>query len=228
MFPKKGNKFPKRTSPGRFPPTCASVVADALRSELGGTHRAIKTVMDWTDASERTIKNWFGADSSPHGDYFLILLGKSDVLLNAVLAAVGRIDLAGSASRSGRAASNDADQHGFGLEVAHPPSAPPVGRGSPGQRSGASSDGPNDPNDDPDRDPINDPDRRRIHSGLNNRQRWFLRELAEGRAVRASDLRRRFDVSEKTPKRDIAKLQSLRLIRFVGSRRSGCYEICVD
>ena len=226
MFPKMGNKFPKRTSTGRLPPTCATIVADALRSELGGTHRAIKAVMDWTDASERTIKNWFAADSSPHGDYFLILLGKSDVLLNAVLDAVGRNTPAGLASRSGRNAGDDLDWHGSGPSVAHPGSAPRIGEFELVQPGRTSSGGQNDPNNDPDRDPINDPDHGKVGLSLNERQRWFLRELTEGRVVRASDLRRRFNVSERTPKRDIATLQSLRLIRFVGSRRSGRYEMC--
>lgn len=30
----------------------------ALQKELGQSHRAIKTVMGWTGASERSVKNW--------------------------------------------------------------------------------------------------------------------------------------------------------------------------
>ena len=47
----------------------AKSIAVALRGELGDTHRAIKTVMQWTGASERTIKNWFAGTRGPSGEH---------------------------------------------------------------------------------------------------------------------------------------------------------------
>lgn len=57
MFPKKGNKLHQ---PGRENATglnFSKTVAAALRAELGRTHRAANTIMYWTGASERTVKN---------------------------------------------------------------------------------------------------------------------------------------------------------------------------
>ena len=42
-------------------------IADTLRRELGHTHQAIKTVMRWTGASERTAKYWLSGERGPSG-----------------------------------------------------------------------------------------------------------------------------------------------------------------
>jgi hypothetical protein len=55
MLPKKGKTFPGGTDRGPY----ASAIAQALQRGLGDTHRAIKIVMRWTGAAERTVKNWF-------------------------------------------------------------------------------------------------------------------------------------------------------------------------
>jgi hypothetical protein len=57
MLPKTGKKLHGRsrasgTGDGPF----EQAIAIALRSELGLTHQAVKTVMVWTGASERTVK----------------------------------------------------------------------------------------------------------------------------------------------------------------------------
>ena len=65
MFPKKGNHFPNCTAGRKNKIGYAEVVAAALRAELGDSHQAIKTVMRWTGANERTVKNWFAAGSGP-------------------------------------------------------------------------------------------------------------------------------------------------------------------
>ena len=43
--------------------TYPAAVAQALQHQLGGTHQAVKTVMRWTGAGERTVKNWFAGSS---------------------------------------------------------------------------------------------------------------------------------------------------------------------
>jgi hypothetical protein len=58
MFPKKGNNFPKTTESGKCKLNYQSAIAAALSIELGNSHRAVKTVMRWTGANERTVKNW--------------------------------------------------------------------------------------------------------------------------------------------------------------------------
>lgn len=63
------------------------------------------------------------------------------------------------------------------------------------------------------------------HGSLNQRQRWYLDALAAGKEVRADDLRRRWDVSEKTARRDVAALKKRGMIEFVGSFRRGRYRL---
>jgi hypothetical protein len=65
-------------------------VAHALQRQLGGTHQAVKTVMRWTGASERTVKNWFAGSSGPSGQHLLDLVRHSDEVLAMFLALAGR------------------------------------------------------------------------------------------------------------------------------------------
>ena len=51
---------------------------------------------------------------------------------------------------------------------------------------------------------------------VNDRQRWFLEQLAAGKQSRASDLAAHGGISEKTAKRDIFDLKRTGLIEFVG------------
>ena len=90
MFSKKGKVFPNRD--GRSHPEIdyATAIAAALRDDLGGTHRATKTVMRWTGASERTVKNWFAASSGPRGEHLVALIRHSDAVFEALLLLAGR------------------------------------------------------------------------------------------------------------------------------------------
>lgn len=54
---------------------------------------------------------------------------------------------------------------------------------------------------------------------FNPRQCWYVDALALGKAVRADDLRRRWGVSEKTARRDVAALKERGMIEFVGALR---------
>ena len=88
MFPKTGNKFPIGSGPdsGEY----ASSIADALRTELGQSHRATKTLMRWTGASDRTAKNWLSGYCGPSGDHLIQLARESDIVLATVLGLAGR------------------------------------------------------------------------------------------------------------------------------------------
>lgn len=63
----------------------AAAIARALRSELGGTHQATKTLMRWTNANERTVKNWLAGTNGPRGDHLAALASHSDAVLMAFL-----------------------------------------------------------------------------------------------------------------------------------------------
>jgi hypothetical protein len=69
-------------------------VAHALQRQLGGTHQAVKTVMRWTGAGERTVKNWFAGSSGPSGQHLAALVRHSDEVFAAFLALGGRQQVA--------------------------------------------------------------------------------------------------------------------------------------
>jgi hypothetical protein len=86
--PKKGKQLPLS---GAEPSVVyAQAVARVLTIELKGTHRAVKTIAKWTGASERTAKNWLSGRRGPSGPHLIALLGKSDALLEQMLALAGR------------------------------------------------------------------------------------------------------------------------------------------
>ena len=90
MFPKKCKFFPMSARTARGGIDYVSVVAAELRRELGGTHRATKTIMSWTGANERTVKNWLAARCGPNGDHLIQLFRHSDLVLDAFLRLAGR------------------------------------------------------------------------------------------------------------------------------------------
>lgn len=87
MFRKKGNNVPSAGSDGH---PYAGAIADALRTELGQSHRATKTLMRWTGASDRTAKNWLSGSCGPSGDHLVLLARESDSVLATVLGLAGR------------------------------------------------------------------------------------------------------------------------------------------
>lgn len=65
-------------------------IAAALRRELGGGARAIKTIMRWTGASGRTAKYWLAGDRGPEGWHLILLAKNSDEVMRVVLAMADR------------------------------------------------------------------------------------------------------------------------------------------
>jgi len=88
MFRKRGNKFP--VAENGQSENYATSIADALRTELGQSHRATKTLMRWTGASDRTAKNWLSGCCGPSGDHLIQLARESDTVLAALLGLAGR------------------------------------------------------------------------------------------------------------------------------------------
>src|SRR3954470_18497334 len=92
MFPKKGKELPglrEIVSNGAF----EQAIAEALNAELGPTHRAIKTVMRWTGASDRTVKHWFAGTHGPSGPHLIALARHSDAVVMYFLLAADRPSL---------------------------------------------------------------------------------------------------------------------------------------
>jgi hypothetical protein len=90
MLPKMGKRFPNRDGKGSAGLSYPRAIAAALRGELGATHQAIKIVMRWTGAGERSAKNWLGGTRGPTGEHLLSLVRNSDAVLDAVLRLSGR------------------------------------------------------------------------------------------------------------------------------------------
>jgi len=68
----------------------ARLISDALVRELGGSHQAIKRLMRWTGASERTAKNWLSGACGPSGANLMRIMAHSDEVLDCVLNSAGK------------------------------------------------------------------------------------------------------------------------------------------
>lgn len=71
----------------------AAVIAEALQTAFGGTRMSVKTVMAYTGAGERTVKNWFEGKNGPNGENLVRLVRHSDEVLEAFLLMAGREDI---------------------------------------------------------------------------------------------------------------------------------------
>jgi hypothetical protein len=222
MFPKKGNSFPGGNDREDDSPNYAAMVAAALRAELGNSHRATKTVMRWTGASERTVKHWFAGRHGPGGEYLIVLMRESEAVFEAVLTAADRRD-AVVAARVLAARGTIAEV--MGLVEREGPGLSNVGSLGVDPHDGPAESGLDDRNNDRINDRNQTPVAPPREDGLNPRQRWYLEALAAGREVRVDDLRRRWGVSEKTARRDVATLKYRGMIEFVGPLKTGRYRL---
>lgn len=62
-----------------------TLIAVALRNELRDPRQTVKTIMGWTGASERTVKNWLAGTHGPSGDHLIQLAKHSDEIFELVL-----------------------------------------------------------------------------------------------------------------------------------------------
>jgi hypothetical protein len=86
MLPKTGIVFPSGENLGSYP----EAIAYALKCELGASHQAAKTVMAWTGAGERTVKNWLAGISGPSGQHLVDLMRRSDAVVAVLMMLAGR------------------------------------------------------------------------------------------------------------------------------------------
>ena len=63
----------------------SEMIAVALRNEFGNTRQTVKTIMGWTGASERTVKNWLAATHGPSGEHLVNLAKHSDEIFELFL-----------------------------------------------------------------------------------------------------------------------------------------------
>jgi hypothetical protein len=85
LLPKKGTLVPRTRKGGNSALNYASGISAALRRDLGRTRGAAKTVMQWTGASERAVKNWFAGTKAPSGEHLIMLARHSDAVLSSIL-----------------------------------------------------------------------------------------------------------------------------------------------
>ena len=60
---------------------------------------------------------------------------------------------------------------------------------------------------------------------INERQKWFIDQLSLGNKLKSPDIVKRWQVNEKTAKRDIAELKKIHIIEFIGSPKTGYYAL---
>ncbi|NTH16461.1 hypothetical protein G6L99_30560 [Agrobacterium rhizogenes] len=95
-FPKKGKSFPADSGHNEISIddlTFAMVISLALRRAIDDTHLNIKTVVKWTGANERTVKNWFSGRYGPSGDHLMVLANHCDEVMDAIIRMTGRKNL---------------------------------------------------------------------------------------------------------------------------------------
>lgn len=90
MFPKMGKTIPDEGEGKVDQLRYRLAIAAALKRELGGSHRGIKTLMRWTSVSERTAKNWLVGSNGPAGEHLVELMRHSDEVLGTILDIAGR------------------------------------------------------------------------------------------------------------------------------------------
>lgn len=90
FVPKKCTVVPDGFQSDRHAVSFAEAISAALRRELGNTSGAIKIVMRWTRASERTVKYWFTGERGPSGEHLVLLAAHSDVVFRTILDLAGR------------------------------------------------------------------------------------------------------------------------------------------
>lgn len=202
MLPKKGRMLHPWNGLARSAKDYAELIADALRQEHGNTHRTVKTIMHWTGASERSVKNWLSGEFGPSGYFLMRLCVKSPAVRELVMELLAECD-ASRALQAGTASES-----------------------LPGAKEQSPAPGSHRANGDIYSDIYGDIDvtiNVTNHRRLNPRQEWFLDRVALGERCTAEDIANHWQVALRTAKRDIALLRDNGRVRFEGSQRLGRY-----
>lgn len=90
LLHKEGTLLHRASAKSRSGVNYRAAIAAALRKELGRSRGATKTVMQWTNASERSVKNWFAGSKGPSGENLIMLVRHSDAVWIAMAGLFGR------------------------------------------------------------------------------------------------------------------------------------------
>lgn len=196
MLPKKGRKLHPWSGLAKSAKDYGELIADALRREHDDTHRTVKTIMCWTGASERSVKNWLSGESGPSG-YFLMRLCLKSVAVRALILELLMQPDMGVAQDTRRFSGSSEGKPRDILDT--------------GVRAITSNavelDGVTLRDND-----VTESDTER--PTLNRRQEWFLARVASGASDTVDDISTQWLVSKRTAKRDLARLRRLGLIVY--------------
>ena len=70
-----------------------AVIAETLQETYGGTAVSVKTVMGYTGAGERAVRNWFEGKNGPNGRNLAKLARNSDEVLEVFLLMADRREI---------------------------------------------------------------------------------------------------------------------------------------
>ncbi len=92
MVPNSGSKL--RGAPnGLSDAALAHMIGAALKTDLGGTRQATKTVMRWTHVSDHTARSWLNGHTSPSSLHLLELATQSEAVMAVILNATGHTSM---------------------------------------------------------------------------------------------------------------------------------------
>lgn len=88
-LPKKGEELPFARTRQEHAQEFAQAIADALKEELA-RGASIKTIMAWTGAGERTVKEWLAGSNAPRAFQVECLMRSSDLVYERLIIRSGR------------------------------------------------------------------------------------------------------------------------------------------
>lgn len=88
MVPISGSKL-RGTPNGLSDEALARMIGAALKTDLGGTRQATKTVMRWAQVSDHTARSWLNGRTSPSSLHLLELATQSHTVMTVILNATG-------------------------------------------------------------------------------------------------------------------------------------------
>lgn len=92
MVPKNGTQLPS-SQQILSDSALAAQIGAALRRELGSSRRATKSLMRWSEVSDKTARNWLHGKVSPSGRHLICLAKNSPMVMTALLDLTGHPEL---------------------------------------------------------------------------------------------------------------------------------------
>jgi hypothetical protein len=179
----------------------ATAVAQILRQNYSEINSAIKVIGLKTGAPPRTIRNWYDGRNAPSSAHIVMLARHIPAIAEAILTLSGQQNI--------WTAYKMVMEHSYVVNA-----LPPEEVIKKYLSSKTVS--------------INVTLSVRTISKLNQRQLWFLGKLQQGMNAKPDDIIAPWKVNSRTCWRDIAMLEKMGLIQFVGAKKTGHYELTND